>query len=62
VQNASAGDGKVAKGVGANGGERILRCEGGPACVAKNRYNLPFELPLSWDSLMAALMAEPLAK
>lgn len=59
VQNASAGDGKVAKGVGANGGERILRCEGGPACVAKNRYGLPLELPLSWDSLMAALTAEP---
>lgn len=59
VQNASSGDGKVAKGIGANGGERILRCEGGPACVAKNRYNLPFELPLSWDSLMAALTSEP---
>ena len=59
VQNASSGDGKVAKGIGANGGERILRCEGGPACVAKNRYGLPLELPLSWDSLMAALTAEP---
>lgn len=62
VQNASSGDGKVAKGVGTGGGERILRCEGGPACVAKNRYNLPFELPLSWDSLMAALIAEPQTK
>ena len=28
-------------------GERVLRTVGGPSCVAKNRYSLPAELPLS---------------
>jgi len=46
----------VAAGLGKDGGERILRCVGGPTCVAKNRYNLPAELPLSWPALMAALV------
>jgi len=55
IQNANVGDGKVAKGVGTNGGERILRCEGGPACVAKNRYSLPFEIPMLWKELMKQL-------
>lgn len=45
----------IAVGIGADGGERILRCVGSPACVAKNRYGLPGELPLSWPALMAAL-------
>lgn len=48
----------IAVGVGAEGGERILRCVGSPACVAKNRYGLPAELPLTWDALMAALIQE----
>jgi hypothetical protein len=47
----------IAVGVGVEGGERILRCVGSPACVAKNRYGLPAELPLSWPALMAALTA-----
>ena len=37
--------------IGANGEERILRCNGGPACIAKNRYGLPSELPLDWHVL-----------
>ena len=37
------------------GGERILRCIGSPACLAKNRYSLPEELPLEWPALMQAL-------
>ncbi len=45
----------IAVGVGAEGGERILRCAGSPACVAKNRYCLPAELPLSWPALMDGL-------
>jgi hypothetical protein len=45
----------IAAPVGADGGERIMRTVGGPACVAKNRYGLPGELPLSWDALMAAM-------
>ena len=30
--------------MGRDGGERIVRCIGGPACIAKNRYDLPAEL------------------
>ena len=52
----------IAVGVGADGGERILRCVGSPACVAKNRYGLPAELPLSWPALMAALTKEQTPK
>ncbi len=46
----------IAAGLGRDGGERILRTVGSPACVAKNRYNLPAELPLSWPALMQALV------
>jgi hypothetical protein len=45
----------IAIAVGTEGGERILRTVGGPACVAKNRYSLPAELPLSWPALMDGL-------
>ena len=45
----------LASGQGRNGGERILRCIGGPSCIAKNRYSLPAELPLSWPALMEAI-------
>jgi len=48
----------IAAGLGKDGGERILRCVGSPACVAKNRYGLPAELPLSWPALMQALVGE----
>jgi len=47
----------IAAPVGADGGERIIRTIGGPACVAKNRFNLPAELPLSWDAFMETLTA-----
>jgi hypothetical protein len=45
----------IAAPVGADGGERIIRTVGGPACVAKNRFNLPAELPLSWEAFMEAM-------
>ena len=45
----------IAAGQGKDGGDRILRCIGGPSCIAKNRYNLPAELPLDWSALMGAL-------
>jgi hypothetical protein len=45
----------IAAPIGADGGERIIRTIGGPACVAKNRFNLPAELPLSWDAFMQAM-------
>ena len=48
----------LAKPIGAEGGERILRCVGSPACVAKNRFNLPAELPLSWPVLLKHLTGE----
>ncbi len=43
--------------VGADGGERILRTNGSPACNAKNRYSLPSEMPLSWQAFMDAMSA-----
>lgn len=46
----------TAAGLGKDGGERILRCVGSPACVAKNRFNLPAELPLSWQAFMNAMI------
>ncbi len=45
----------IAAGLGKDGGERVIRTVGSPACVAKNRYGLPAELPLSWPALMQAL-------
>lgn len=43
--------------VGADGGERVLRSNGSPACIAKNRFGLPSEFPLSWGSFMTGLSA-----
>lgn len=45
----------IASAIGKDGGERILRCVGGPSCIAKNRYGLVEELPLSWAAFMTAL-------
>ncbi|MCS7168088.1 MAG: ATP-binding protein [Gemmatales bacterium] len=45
----------IAQPIGKDGGERILRCIAGPSCVAKNRFGLPEEIPLSWPALLAAL-------
>lgn len=36
--------------IGAEGGERILRTVGSPACVAKNRYGITGDIPLSWEA------------
>lgn len=47
----------IAAPIGPAGGERILRTIGGPSCVAKNRYELPPELPLSWDALVRGIAA-----
>lgn len=51
----------IAAPVGKDGGDRILRCIGGPGCVAKNRYGLPETIPFSWQSLLDA-MAKAQAK
>lgn len=45
----------IAHAVGKAGGERILRCVGGPSCVAKNRYGITEELPLSWAAFIQTL-------
>jgi len=45
----------TAHAIGAAGGERVLRCVGGPGCLAKNRYGITDELPLRWDAFMHAL-------
>ena len=47
----------IASAIGAAGGERVLRTIGGPSCVAKNRYSLPPEIPLSWSALVSAMAA-----
>jgi hypothetical protein len=39
----------IAKSIGSNGGDRILRTVGSPACVAKNRYAIPGDIPLVWE-------------
>ena len=45
----------IAKAIGKDGGDRVLRTVGGPSCVAKNRYGITEELPLSWDAFVTAL-------
>jgi DNA polymerase III delta prime subunit len=35
---------------GVSGGKRILYCEERPAFLAKNRYDLPAEMPLEWSN------------
>ena len=58
TQTEDAGFGRkraIAAPIGKDGGDRILRCVGGPSCIAKNRYQLPEELPLSWAEFVTAL-------
>ena len=47
-------DRSIASPIGANGGDRVMRTISSPACVAKNRYGLPQELPLSWQAFVDA--------
>jgi hypothetical protein len=46
----------IAAPIGAAGGERILRTTGGPSCVAKNRYRLRPEIPLSWEAIVSGIL------
>jgi len=48
----------IAREVGKDGGERILRTVGGPSCVAKNRYAHASEIELSWPVVMAGFAPE----
>ena len=43
--------------VGADGGERVMRTNGSPAYIAKNRYSLPTEMQLSWTAFVQGLSA-----
>jgi hypothetical protein len=61
TQTENAGFGRkraIAAAVGSGGGERILRCVGGPTCVAKNRFGINEELPLSWAAFVQALTTD----
>jgi len=40
-----------------DGDQRKMMAQGTNVVLAKNRYGLPAELPLSWDALMAAMAA-----
>jgi len=40
----------IAKPIGSDGGERVIRATGGPVCTAKNRYGITGEIPLDWNS------------
>jgi len=52
VKNTDEGFGNSRRrGIGT--GERIMRCSTRPAAVAKNRLNLPDELPLKWSEYSA---------
>ena len=55
VTKSDVGMKKVARGVGA--GTRVLYTEERPAFLAKNRHNLPPELPLSWEALASSMAA-----
>lgn len=44
---------KLAIPIGVDGGERVLRTIGSAASIAKNRYGLPVDIPLSWNAFMA---------
>lgn len=46
---------KVTRGIST--GERVMYTSERPAYLAKNRYGLPHELPLSWPALMQAMGA-----
>jgi hypothetical protein len=45
----------IAHAIGKDGGERIMRAFGSPSCVAKNRYGIAEELPLSWSAFVSAM-------
>ena len=62
VKTTDVGMKKVARGIST--GDRVIYTEERAAYIAKNRHNLPPELPLSWDALASAMApanATPLA-
>jgi hypothetical protein len=57
VMTTSTGEGikKTTRGIGT--GDRILHLEERPAYYAKNRFDLPAELPLDWQAINEAIKA-----
>jgi hypothetical protein len=55
VQGSGKSKKETARGVGT--GERVMFTEERPAWWAKNRYGLPFEMPLSWQALQEGIAA-----
>lgn len=48
----------VATEIGPEGGNRVLRCVGSPAVVAKNRYGMPWEIPLTdWQGVRSYIVS-----
>lgn len=45
------------KGKGYSTGARLIRTQWRPEQLAKNRWNLPYEMPLDWSTLIAAIEA-----
>lgn len=46
---------------GVSDGSRVLHCNPNPAWHAKNRYDLPDEMPLSWDEFVSRASGEAAA-
>ena len=40
----------IAKPVGGDGGDRVMRANESPVCSAKNRFGITGEIPLSWEA------------
>ena len=59
VAKVDVGMKKVVRGVGS--GTRVIYTEERPAFLAKNRHNLPPELPLSWEAVASAMAASSTA-
>ncbi|MFO0916605.1 MAG: ATP-binding protein [Pirellulales bacterium] len=58
VQSEDTGFGRersIAVPIGAPGEDRVLKCVGSPAWVAKNRFGLPAEISLDWGAFIACL-------
>jgi hypothetical protein len=53
VTKTDVGMKKVARGVGS--GQRVIYTQERPSALAKNRHNLPPELPLDWNALTDAM-------
>lgn len=55
IQTEDQGFGKTRAIAHSIGDERIIRAVGSPTCVAKNRYGITGEIPLSWSAFVSAM-------